>query len=366
MNISPTPPPLPRSRLLTALAWAAIGLGALVIPISVIAALMVIAGHPGSRSAEPLGALAVFAGPALVLGAGIGLLRRQRWAWWIMVGVLGAIVVSNVWTMIAVETGPSHYISPAGVPTTVLKSRALYLSPFVIVSGLSLAFLLTRRIRTECGVNAPKSFRADQAPPVVQDAGRGWRVGHVGRDQMYYEERHDGAWQRIDLSGEMLTGRAHHVIYFRSPERWQEYPTWARHRREEIIARIKREFREPDYEYSAAAIASADAAAQHITPPLPSTTHRSTRPSTQGMGALILFIVIFLLLAAGMSWLVWSGLGNGETWFPTKRAAHTRTVSRAQEPAIFWTAIGLYAAIGVGSVGFAGWLAKEGVRLARR
>jgi hypothetical protein len=84
------------------------------------------------------------------------------------------------------------------------------------------------------------------------------------------------------------------------------------------------------------------------------------------MGALILFIVIFLFLGAGMSWLVWSGLGNGETRFPTKRAAHTRTVSRAQEPAMFWTAIGLYAAIGVGSVGFAGWLARESFRLAKR
>jgi hypothetical protein len=69
---------------------------------------------------------------------------------------------------------------------------------------------------------------------------------------MYYEEFHDGAWQRLDIDGEMLTGRAHHVIYFSCPETWQRYPEWARHRREEIMARIKSEFREPDYEYHGA------------------------------------------------------------------------------------------------------------------
>ena len=66
---------------------------------------------------------------------------------------------------------------------------------------------------------------------------------------MYYEEFRDGSWQRIAISGEMLCGRAHHVIYFDSPELWQSYPEWARHRRDEIIARIKSDFREPDYEY---------------------------------------------------------------------------------------------------------------------
>lgn len=78
---------------------------------------------------------------------------------------------------------------------------------------------------------------------------RGWRVGHRGRDSMYYEERHDGEWRRIDISGEMLTGRAHHVIYFASADEWRQYPEWARDRRDEIIARIKSDFHEPDYEY---------------------------------------------------------------------------------------------------------------------
>lgn len=77
-----------------------------------------------------------------------------------------------------------------------------------------------------------------------------WRVGHTGRDMMYYEERDGLSWRRLDIDGEMLLGRAHHVIYFRSATDWTRYPAWAHGRRDEIIARIKQEFREPDYEYS--------------------------------------------------------------------------------------------------------------------
>lgn len=69
---------------------------------------------------------------------------------------------------------------------------------------------------------------------------------------MYYEEFHAGEWRKIDVDGEMLIGRAHHVIYFASPEKWLLYPEWARGRREEIISRIKSEFKEPDYEYDRA------------------------------------------------------------------------------------------------------------------
>jgi hypothetical protein len=76
-----------------------------------------------------------------------------------------------------------------------------------------------------------------------------WRVGHQGRDSMYYEELHEGEWRRLELDGEMLVGRPHHVIYLGSKEAWKERPPWARDRRQEIIARIKSAFPVPDYEY---------------------------------------------------------------------------------------------------------------------
>jgi hypothetical protein len=66
---------------------------------------------------------------------------------------------------------------------------------------------------------------------------------------MYYEELQEGEWRRLDIDGEMLTGRAHHVIYFGSRESWNEAPDWARGRRDEIIRRIKSAFPIPDYEY---------------------------------------------------------------------------------------------------------------------
>ena len=66
---------------------------------------------------------------------------------------------------------------------------------------------------------------------------------------MFYEELVNGQWKQIEISGEMLTGRAHHVIYFADPDEWQKYPDWARGRRDVIVARIKSQFQEPDYEY---------------------------------------------------------------------------------------------------------------------
>ena len=91
-----------------------------------------------------------------------------------------------------------------------------------------------------------KSQRVEEARTL------GWRVGHVGRDGMYYEERVEGEWQRIAIDGEMLGGPAHHVIYFPSADAWQVYPAWARDRRAEIVARIKSKFGPPDYEHHGA------------------------------------------------------------------------------------------------------------------
>lgn len=82
-------------------------------------------------------------------------------------------------------------------------------------------------------------------PTMPGNPAQGWRVGHEGRDSMYYEEKHGGSWRRMRVDGEMLMGRAHHVIYFGSTR----FPDWAQGRREEIIGRIKAGFPEPDYEY---------------------------------------------------------------------------------------------------------------------
>jgi hypothetical protein len=184
---------------------------------------------------------------------------------------------------------------------------------------------------------------------------RGWRVGHRGRDQMYYEELHDGTWDRIDVDGEMLMGRAHHVIYFATPERWIEYPPWARGRRAEITARITSEFREPDYEYhglSGTGGAAPSAAASDVSPvgaPGRTGLRQGTTP-VAGNRALLVAVLVLLVLAAAMGWLVTSGVARGETYLPLKQATLRRTVSREQEPVTFWISIGVYAAIGTGAL----------------
>jgi hypothetical protein len=77
-----------------------------------------------------------------------------------------------------------------------------------------------------------------------------WRVGHTGRDSMFYEELHEGDWLRLPIDGEMLVDCvAHHVIYLDSERRWQSYPDWARGRRAQIVARIMASFTKPQYEY---------------------------------------------------------------------------------------------------------------------
>ena len=169
-------------------------------------------------------------------------------------------------------------------------------------------------------------------------------MGHIGRDRMYYEEKSGDTWRRITIDGEMLTGRAHHVIYFASPESWLSYPDWARHRHDEIMARIKSEFREPDYEYAAGGSASSP----ESLPPAISAKH--SRMNASEIRAVIIALIVLLGITGGMTWLVTTGLRNGETYWPAKRASQQRLVIRAKEPAMFWTSIVVYSGIGAGAL----------------
>jgi hypothetical protein len=61
-------------------------------------------------------------------------------------------------------------------------------------------------------------------------------------------------------------------------------------------------------------------------------------------------VLLLFALAAGMMWLVISGLLQGETFLPLRQAYLRRTLSKLQEPAMFWLAIGLYTSIGAGAL----------------
>jgi hypothetical protein len=174
-----------------------------------------------------------------------------------------------------------------------------------------------------------------------------WRVGHTGRDMMYYEENHDGIWQRIAIDGEMLTGRAHHIIFFANEETWQRYPEWARHRRHEIISRIKSQFREPDYEYAGGG--SASSSVSSATPAVP-----PRLPTNDGS---VLPALAFLIgIAAVCFWFAARGLERGEIRLPIKHNPAHRMVTHAEKPVLFWTSLGTFALLGSGSSALALWL----------
>jgi len=80
---------------------------------------------------------------------------------------------------------------------------------------------------------------------------RGWYVGREGRDSMYYAERFHDEWRRIEFDGEMLLGQHRHVIVLPSADGWQVMPSWARHRRTEIVQRVKQDCSESRYLYEA-------------------------------------------------------------------------------------------------------------------
>jgi hypothetical protein len=358
-SMSADPPPLRPRRLVsvTVIGWLFIATGTLLLPISAISLLMILAGSEGTASVDVTGFLSVVVAPPAAIATGIGLLCRRAWAWPCAIFLSGSLAALNAHALLTRRSTTETTVSESGLRTTVLASPPNYHSvPFIAIGIVLIGKLLTRPVRSELGMSrrvAPVThLPADPSPE------GDWRVGHRGRDGMYYEEQHDGIWQRIDIDGEMLTGCAHHVIYFASSEAWQRYPEWARHRREEIIARIKSQFRPPDYEYEGGGSVSS------ASPVPPASPTLSTTP--QQWRALALFVAILLALAGGMGWLVKTGLEKDTTWLPIKRASLQRSVSRQAEPATYWLAIGVYSIAGLGAAGLALWMLRESFRFPRR
>lgn len=370
-----------RSPRVTVLSWVVIGLSALAIPVSLISLLMVMAGSYGTANADFFGGLQVIGGPPMTLIAGIGLLRRKRWAYLYLVVVLAGITIAQG---VGWARGPREdtvTVSAEGVRTTVLASKAVYSLPIIVPCVAALVVLLARSTRREFGLIAgaglpPGSPSSPRAMPETSsaapapfpsrdpDGGASWRVGHLGRDAMFYEEWGSGEWRRLEIQGEMLMGRTHHVIYVPSPAAWRVGPEWARGRRDEILARIKSRLNPPDYEYQDVTTPVSDGAANPGATTLvregwiPPASKR-TSPRDGSYTLLALLSAFFLALAVGLFWFVQRGLTRGETVFPGKVASHSRAVQRQPEPVKFWFSIGLYGALGVGALGLGGWGVRE-------
>ena len=313
-------------------------------------ALLMAIGKPYANSAaDPLGILLIFILPPGTLLAGIGLLLRHRWARWWMILLMAGLVVLGVNGLFA----PHGLDAAMSGPAADASKRFTRIGSIgsIAAGGLVLLGLFSRPVRREFEAPQRAAVPLVSAPAAVAEApearSRGWRVGHRGRDQMYYEELREGTWQGIGIDGEMLTGRAHHVIYFASEETWQGYPEWARPRREEIIARIKSRFREPDYEYQEGG-----------------TVPRTISAPSHRDGIILPMVVFLLVIAAACFWFAAEGVRDGETRLPVKQPSAGRTISREEKPVMFWTCVSIQFATGTGCTAFAGLLAM--VRLRRR
>lgn len=142
-----------RSVFVTALAWAAIVLSALATPISLVTQLMLLAHSPGAATGGLAGWLIVVAGPPAMLFAGIGLLRRKRWAYVYTVAALLLIIGHSLVDGARALFSPAMrtYVAPDGVPHTELGGSllAFYALPVIAVCAWVLARLLSRQVRAE-------------------------------------------------------------------------------------------------------------------------------------------------------------------------------------------------------------------------
>lgn len=86
--------------------------------------------------------------------------------------------------------------------------------------------------------------------------------------------------------------------------------------------------------------------------PTPKWTFRDT------MGVLGFFALV-LGVAAVSGWMAYHGLEDGRTVMLLPKTSHVATVLRDEEPALFWTVIGTYTAVGLACAGFTVWLATQ-------
>ncbi len=254
MNVRGAIPPTKSNRTIftTLIGITAVLIGAIGSIFSLFALLLAI-GKPYATGNETFTDIfLIFILPPSIFLAGIGILLRHRWARFWMILLMAALVTLGIQGFFPKKTQSSKYDYYATTPDA-RATRNLWSGAYIAIGSLTLIGLFSKPVRNEFHgktKNTPPPM-PQQIPDshISGNQNQGWRVGHRGRDMMFYEENHNGTWQRIDIDGEMLMGRAHHVIYFRNTEDWKNYPEWASERRDEIIARIKSHFREPDYEY---------------------------------------------------------------------------------------------------------------------
>lgn len=141
-----------RSVLVTILGWLIVVASAILSIISFFSLLMILTGSYGTDTSDVKGFLQVVVAPPLTVLAGIGILRRWRWAWLYVVALLLCFLLVNVFDMAkpprpAVRT----YVSESGVKTTEYNSGPRFSLPAIVLCTGLLIFVWTPGVRREFG-----------------------------------------------------------------------------------------------------------------------------------------------------------------------------------------------------------------------
>jgi hypothetical protein len=147
----PQQPSARRHGFLTALGWVFIIAGAVLTPISIISALMILTGGHGSSGGSLIGGLVVIGGPPATLICGIGLLRRRPWAYAYALAVLGVFITNSLVEIVRGSRPEQTTVSPTGLTTTVLAHTPNYpLHGLIIAICIGLLVMLrARAVRAE-------------------------------------------------------------------------------------------------------------------------------------------------------------------------------------------------------------------------
>ena len=148
-----------RPAFLTRLGWVFIVVGGLGVPVSVISFLMILVGGQGTQTGSFFDALIVLGGPPATLLAGIGLLRRRRWAYAYAVAVMSLFALSSIVQMLQGSTPEVSTVSPSGLITTQLAwsvNYPLHLA-IVAISVALLVKLLSPAVRAQFSGRTPSA-----------------------------------------------------------------------------------------------------------------------------------------------------------------------------------------------------------------
>jgi hypothetical protein len=154
MSHSVASAPARRSLLVTLLGWMVILGSAALSVISFFSLLMILAGSYGTQNTELSGFLLIMVAPPASLVAGIGLLRRWRWAWvYLVAGLLLAIGWQVVEGMRPAKPAVTTTVLSSGVKSTVYHSGSSFSLSLTAVLGGLLVFALTPGVLREFGIS---------------------------------------------------------------------------------------------------------------------------------------------------------------------------------------------------------------------